>query len=284
MDVLLPEWADGSYRVIVVTDRNGQVFEQNREANNHGTSTTLVLGHPDLAVTGVNAPATATSASSFQVSWTVVNAGSRPVAGTWTDRVYLTPDGVIDGDARLLASVQRTGPVTDGYTGSAEVTLPIDTRGDWQIVVVTDATGTVLETNAENNNRASSSIAIALAPYADLRSRASPRPLDHRRPGVRDHRLDGHQRRHGCRPHERLGRRVIVSTNDVAGDGDDRVWRRSCTRAASRRTRPTRRVASSCCRPSPAATSCSCAATRPVSCSRTTRNSTTRAKAGNRST
>jgi large repetitive protein len=168
--VTLPEWSDGSYRVVVVTDATRQVFERDREANNLGVSEPLLLGHPNLRMVSVVAPAEAESADTVQVSWRVENAGSRDVGGAWVDRVYLVQGGVIGPGARLLGELARSGPLAPGagYDAVLNVQVPIDVSGDWQIVVRTDAMDVVRETGAENDNERYTLIRISLAPYADL--------------------------------------------------------------------------------------------------------------------
>jgi len=168
--VTLPDWADGSYRFVVVSDVNQQIYEYGREANNSLASSALVLGHPDLAVTVVDAPASAQSGSPIDIAWTVVNQGSREVAGTWIDRVWLSQNGTTGATDRLLGEFSRSGPLAAGagYAGNARIMLPVDLSGDWQVMVRTDATNVVRETAAENDNLASSPITIDLAPYADL--------------------------------------------------------------------------------------------------------------------
>ena len=84
--VTLPAPADGSYRVVVVTDANGQVFEHGREANNAGASTPVDLGHMNLTATAVTAPSTAQSADAIDIQWSVTNTGTSTVTGTWNDQ------------------------------------------------------------------------------------------------------------------------------------------------------------------------------------------------------
>ena len=172
MNVTLPERPDGSFRLLVVSDSAGQVFEQSREANNRlAASGSIQITHTDLVVTSVAIPASATGGDSVAIEWRVENAGSHDAQGTWLDRVYLTPNGQIDSNARELGSVAHTGPLTPGagYDAVLAVTLPVDLSGTYQIVVVTDAMNAVREFGAEGNNRGAAALDVALAPYADLR-------------------------------------------------------------------------------------------------------------------
>ena len=170
--VTLPAPTDGSYRIVVVTDANGQVFEHGREANNTGASTPVDLGHMNLTATSVTAPPTAQSAGAIDVQWSVTNTGTSAVTGTWNDQLYLSQDGLIGSGDRLLTTITHTVPLGPQatYVVSAGITLPVDVSGAWQLIVRVDANGAVVEPNAENDNTASAPITIALAPYADLAS------------------------------------------------------------------------------------------------------------------
>ncbi|MEX2646227.1 MAG: CARDB domain-containing protein, partial [Gaiellaceae bacterium] len=169
--VTLPDVADGSYRFVVVSDANQQRYERGRETNNTAASTAVALGHVNLTATAVTAAATAQSADSIDVQWTVTNAGSRAAAGAWSDQIYLSQNGTIGSGDRLLGEFAHSGPLGPGesYVGTANIVLPVDVSGEWRLIVRTDAARTVHEANAENDNDAASTpIAIALAPYADL--------------------------------------------------------------------------------------------------------------------
>ena len=77
------------------------------------------------------------------------------------DHVYLSADGQLT-NATLLATVSRSGTLGQGQmsSGLAQVTLPVLPDGDYQILVVADATNTIFERNLEGNNLASRDIAI----------------------------------------------------------------------------------------------------------------------------
>ncbi len=171
LPVTLPLIADGNFRLLVASDADGQVYEARREANNTAASAaTIALQHRDLTVSALSAPASAVSGSVVRIDRTVSNAGSAAVAGSWTDRFYLSRNAVVDAGDRLLAEVAAGGTYAAGagYGGPIDLTLPIDVSGNWFVIAVTDATDTVAELNAENNNARAAAIDIALAPYADL--------------------------------------------------------------------------------------------------------------------
>ena len=171
LQVTLPALADGDYRVLVVSDADGQVYEAQRESNNTSVSAApLTLQHRDFTFTTLSAPTTATSGSVITIDRQVTNSGSAIVSGSWVDRYYLSRDGTLDGNDRLLAETPVAGSFATGagYGGPLALTIPVDVSGAWFILAVTDAANAVTEVNAEGNNVSAVAINIALAPYADL--------------------------------------------------------------------------------------------------------------------
>ncbi|RUZ17283.1 CARDB domain-containing protein, partial [Mesorhizobium sp. M7A.F.Ca.CA.001.09.1.1] len=169
VDVTLPDAADDTYQILVVTDASQEVYEVDRESNN-ALGSTLALSHPDLTPSNVQAPATIVSGSVMQVRWNVRNNGTGAALSSWTDAIYLSRDDVIDAEDIKLADVPHVGGLDiDGeYLGEAIVTVPLSASGDYKLIVVADQLDTVREPQAEANNLASSSLDVTLAPYADL--------------------------------------------------------------------------------------------------------------------
>ncbi|MER9397477.1 LEPR-XLL domain-containing protein [Mesorhizobium sp. M0615] len=169
VDVTLPDAADDTYQILVVTDANQEVYEVDRETNN-ALGSSLALSHPDLTTSNVQAPATIVSGSVMPVRWNVRNNGTGAALGSWTDAIYLSRDDVIDAEDIKLADVPHVGGLDiDGeYLGEATVAVPLSASGDYKLIVVSDQLDTVREPQAEANNLASSSLHVTLAPYADL--------------------------------------------------------------------------------------------------------------------
>ncbi|MCC5669251.1 hypothetical protein LC653_36785 [Nostoc sp. CHAB 5784] len=154
MDVAL---ADGSYYILVETDAFNDFIELN-ENNNIGVSSqtiTLTLPPlPDLEVSNIIIPDKARSGESVDVSWTVNNTGNASAAKAWTDRVYLSFDGTLNG-AILLDTLRHDTDLASGEqytTPIKKVLLPTVADGDYRIVVVTDTDNTVFEGKKETNN------------------------------------------------------------------------------------------------------------------------------------
>ena len=148
----------GSFTVVVTTNSNAAVFENNT-ANNVSapvtfTSTRSSTDYPDLAVSSVTGPGFEFVGQQTQVSWTVVNNGPVEADGSWTDQLQMI--SVSTGAVTTLANVDQTGPLAPGtsYTTTQTITLPT-TPGQYFFQVTTDVGNTVVETNEGNNTAAS---------------------------------------------------------------------------------------------------------------------------------
>ena len=97
--VTIPNVPPGSYFLAVGTDVNAQVAEGNEgnNASGAGVSFPITVQVPDLAVTSLSGPSSATSGSSITVSWTIENQGAGLARGElWIDRLRLSTNSVYD--------------------------------------------------------------------------------------------------------------------------------------------------------------------------------------------
>jgi hypothetical protein len=154
----------GSYTVSAVVDPTGTVPEQDDSNNSRTAASRLVVGQspgPDLRVTGITSNPSAPAVGA-QVSFTVSvhNRGTTAVpAGTVT---------------RLTAGTTTLNGTTGAVAAGDTVTVPISgtwtaTDGGVTLTATADATGTVAETD-ENNNVFARSLVVgrgAAVPYTE---------------------------------------------------------------------------------------------------------------------
>ena len=162
--------AAGTYHLFVVADGTNQVVEANE--SNNTASTTINLSYaplPDLSPSNVVAPVEGWSGRAITVSWTVANQGSAVTQGTWTDNVYLSPDGTTNSEVLLghLDSPENLAP-GQSYQRSQDFTLPDGISGNYWIIVTANANNSIFESNANNNTSISQPFPVHLTPYADL--------------------------------------------------------------------------------------------------------------------
>ncbi|MBL8339550.1 MAG: pre-peptidase C-terminal domain-containing protein, partial [Rhodoferax sp.] len=171
--------ATNDYFIIVRTDRDNQITEGAAgELNNLRASTgtvhitAAVTTPPDLVVVSVDAPDTAISGQTMQVSWTVRNDGTGPADNrAWYDAVYLSRDGVLDRNADIyLGYASRNGlGVGESYTQTLDLTVPLGQSGPFYVFVVTDGGRAISESDEFNNATQDAAFTqVSLAPPADL--------------------------------------------------------------------------------------------------------------------
>ncbi len=106
----LPRGISGEYYFFVQTDYTNAVFENENEDDNisiAGPVNIQLTPPPDLQVASVNAPLTAFSGQSMNLSWTVANEGEGRTAETaWWDSIYMSDDDALGGDDRYLGRVR----------------------------------------------------------------------------------------------------------------------------------------------------------------------------------
>ncbi len=167
--VSLPTCADQDYYVFVVTDVGNSVAEffPDYEQNNDDAYQLLsvVTEEPDLEVTNVSAPASASSSDLIPISWDVGNTGSGSTrASSFVDAVYLSSDMTWDAGDQKLADFVHEGSLAalDSYSSAHNVALPPGLTGDYHVIVVTDATDVVAECGSEVNNVAVTDTPISI--------------------------------------------------------------------------------------------------------------------------
>ncbi|MEL6107215.1 MAG: CARDB domain-containing protein, partial [Planctomycetota bacterium] len=230
---VIPASADfTNYFVLVQTDRTNQVDEPTAEDNNVSASAVQVEVRetplPDLVVSDISLPAgaTPTSGELLTLDWMIFNDGDADATAPWTDDVYLSVDNTLSADDVLLGSQTISSDLAFGNQTSASlaVALPDGISGTYHLIVEPDAENLVNEGAGEATGAGSLEIDIALFPYADLTVTevVAPEllvgdPVDLTVSWTVQNVGDGPGRE------SNWSDRVILSTDDILGDGDDIV-------------------------------------------------------------
>ncbi len=123
-------------------------------AADEDTVQVVVTSAPDLVVTQINSPCSATVGENVSISWTVQNVGDAPASGTWNDSVYASLSPVVGGT--LLVTATFTGTVAPGesYTLSAAGVVPqgIPAPANAYVSVIADSGDALEEGIDEGNN------------------------------------------------------------------------------------------------------------------------------------
>ena len=114
----LPGVPAGSYYLLVVADGYHSVTESDENNNVKAVPITLTVPNVDLVVTAADAPATAKSGATADLSWTIKNQGTDPATAIWYDNVYLSTDATYDQFFDTYVSSQYAGDVAPLAAGT----------------------------------------------------------------------------------------------------------------------------------------------------------------------
>lgn len=149
----------GRLRAQVSTDALGEVSEYPLDDNNSRLDLNQLVVSlpplPNLTVGDIVVPLDALTETDIPLRWTISNTGAAAIEGGWTDYLYLSADGIIDGNDRLVGAYS----IEAGLAAGASIervqtyTVPQDLVGTWRLLVRTDAGGQIFEGAAgENDN------------------------------------------------------------------------------------------------------------------------------------
>jgi len=148
--ITIPEGtAAKTWYIIAKADGEG-ILAETSETNNT-FSRTIYIG-PDLIISAVSAPTTATAGQTISVSDTTKNNGAAGADPTVTE-LYFSTNSTLDASDVLIGS-RSVAALAGGASSSGvtAVTIPPGTAaGTWYIIVKADAGGTVAETWETNN-------------------------------------------------------------------------------------------------------------------------------------
>jgi len=145
-----------------VADLAGNLMDQNGDRVNGAADDVFTsqfeLALPDLQVVSVAPQAVDVHfGQTINVQWLVRNDGAYGADAAWSDRLWLSSDEVLGGDASLaIVSAAAHRPLAAGgeYAGAASVRIPIDEAlpdGTYYLLVQTDASPNLEEANEANN-------------------------------------------------------------------------------------------------------------------------------------
>lgn len=170
--VIIPPGLNGDYWFIVRADDTDAITNESDESNNLVVAAAPTLVYqpdlPDLEVTGLSLLPDVPERfinDEVTVTWTVENTDPDGTAsGTWTDRVYLSSDGVLDRSDPEVGSGGFSGTRAPGesYLQNATLSLP-PTGGMVWVFVVADADEAIEE--ADEVNAASVAIDVLEPSY-----------------------------------------------------------------------------------------------------------------------
>ena len=162
--IAAPQIAGGAFTLQVCADSRGEVVESS-ETNNCAESLPITPRRPDLVVTAITAPTTATAGDTVSISYTVRNIGNGGAAGFRGDLVALSGDDAIGSD-RTIAAPTASQTIAAGaeVVRTVQCTIPNAVEGTQRIVVTVDSTNSIEESTEGVSNSLMRSVPIEVAP------------------------------------------------------------------------------------------------------------------------
>ncbi len=171
----------GSLYLLVVANAYGDQPETDGNAYyspgaNNVYASPITVGAPDLAITTATAPASAVvgNDSSIAVSYTVANQGAVNANGSWSDYLYVSDKPTYDSSTEYVTSLHYNYSALaagSSYTQNSNVTLPVTATGSRYLLFVTNAYGSISESDAAGSVDANDVYALPIAlnvPDVDL--------------------------------------------------------------------------------------------------------------------
>jgi len=119
--ISLPAVPAGDWYLVLRTDHGGALYEVTE--TNNAVAVPLTVVAPDLAPTALSAPAAGGIRQPIGLGWSVRNQGNSDAIGSWTDRVYLSRDNVVDPTDQVLLDLTRSLPLRAGDAYSVSQTV-----------------------------------------------------------------------------------------------------------------------------------------------------------------
>ncbi|MBN8597234.1 MAG: hypothetical protein J0L78_06130 [Planctomycetes bacterium] len=223
-DVTLPSDLEVSQYLVFIDLDATNIVPETSEADNGAFTAPFAVSVPDLLISDVAAPSNGSIGKPIAVQWKASNPGDRNVPSGYRTDVVLSSDSVLgNSDDRVLAQLSSDAIVKGASSiRSAEVGIPAAAMpGDYRVFVVGDAGGAVRETDETNNAASFGPISIGGAELIASNLQA-PVAAELGKPFI----VSWHVENTGLRDAEARVDAIILSINEAAGDGDDRVLAR----------------------------------------------------------
>ncbi len=159
IEIVLPAgMSAGNYYLFGRTDVTNMVYETGK--NNNIYSTSIVVKAPlpaDLTVADIHYPASALIGEPVNLTWLVKNEGGNAAGGRTKDAVFLSLNETWDNSAVLIgsATVNLSLEPSASAMQTYEEELTGVPCGNYYVMVRTNATSAIPETDYENNTRVS---------------------------------------------------------------------------------------------------------------------------------
>jgi hypothetical protein len=156
----------GSYYILVQADALAAVSESNEGNNVASVALTVTSGLPDLVVTSLTAPTTATIGGTISISVSVLNQGSASAGPFYLGFYFSTDSTITASDTYSGWSCYFSSGVVTGATSTCSGSIGVPSSlapGTYYLGAIADFLGQVAESNENNNARSADTGPIVLS-------------------------------------------------------------------------------------------------------------------------
>lgn len=156
MNVTVPPDLEGNYMIFAVADGGDAVYESD-ENNNQRSIPIFINGKnvcaTDLTISNIAAPSHINAGEEFELSYKINNQGEFEAKGMCREVIYLSSDNVLDADDPMVGTVSGDISIAPGGSMIRKATGRITNmpEGNYYLVVKTNSTRAIAETDDDNN-------------------------------------------------------------------------------------------------------------------------------------
>lgn len=156
ISLTIPPIVEGNYMLFAVIDGGNAVYESD-ENNNHRFIPLFINGRTvcatDLTVTNISAPSTINAGEMFSLSYKINNQGEFKASGMCREVIYLSSDNVLDAEDQMVGTISGDIDIAPGGSVTRNATGRITniTEGSYYLIVKTNSTRSIAETDNDNN-------------------------------------------------------------------------------------------------------------------------------------
>ncbi len=155
-EVSLPVRESGTHYLIFASDDYDDVYESDETNNRLAVPINFEVQKPDLAPLVFHFPAVVTGPPYPTVTfeWSVTNQGVGAAVSAWSDMVYFSTNGVVNGNATPICYGLPNVPVRPGefYTATNSGRIPVSKSGAGYFIFKTDPSNSAYESDTNNND------------------------------------------------------------------------------------------------------------------------------------
>lgn len=172
LNITIPDTLSaGNYYVFVYANPEHEVFEYPGNSQVRRSALPITVQKPDIIVSTVSVPPTATGGQPVNINYTITNNGPGAVYNhVRNDRIFVSTSPVFDNSAQQAGTFTYTEnlPVGTGVQHSVNYTFPPATSGTRYIYVQVNYDSSFKEINQSNNTSTAAVISVTQGSPADL--------------------------------------------------------------------------------------------------------------------